>query len=219
MKFLDISLPLHEGMVVWPGDASFERKERRGTGIVSGLKLSTHTGTHIDAPKHFLFDKAGVDRIAPSKLIGKCRVIEVRPLPFSLPRPGEGREGSKPGNLIKVADIAKFKIKPHDRFLFKTRNSKLLKQKKFTADYVSLSLAAAKFLAAKKIDLVGIDYFGVEAKGAPGHPVHKALLGAGIVIVEGLDLSKVKSGKYNLAVLPLKLIGADGSPARAVLWQ
>lgn len=217
MTFIDISLPLQKGMVVWPADRPFKRTENRGTAITSRLELSTHTGTHIDAPRHFLFNKPGVDSIPPSKLIGKCKVIEIL---FPSPGAGEGlRERSRSNQLIQISDLVKFKIKAGDKILFKTRNSRLLKLKKFTSDYVSLSLAAAKYLAAKKIDLVGIDYYGIEAKSAPGHPVHKALLGAGIVNVEGLDLSKVKPGNYNLAVLPLKIIGADGSPARAILWR
>lgn len=217
MKFIDISLPLKEGMVVWPGDEEFEREEKRGTAITSRLDLSTHTGTHIDAPRHFLFNKPGVDSIVLKKLMGKCKVIEVR---FPSPGAGEGsRERSKSSQLIRVSDFVKFKIKAGDKILFKTRNSKLLRQKKFTSDYISLSLEAAKYLASQKIDLVGIDYYGIEAKSASGHPVHKALLKAGIVIVEGLDLSKVSPGNYSLAALPLKISGADGSPARAILWR
>ena len=106
-----------------------------------------------------------------------------------------------------------------ERLLFKTRNSKLYKKGKFTADYVSLSLEGARYLTHKKIFLVGTDYLGIEAKSAPGHPVHKTLLAAGIVNVEGLDLSKIKPGIYNLAVLPLKIRAGDGAPARAVLWR
>ena len=216
MKYFDISLPLKEGMTVWPGDKPFKRTENKTTAITSRLDLSTHTGTHIDAPRHFLFNKQGVDSIVLNKLIGKCRVIEIK---FPSPGAGEGsRERSRSNQLIRISDFVKFKIRPHDKILFKTRNSKLLRLKKFTADYVSLSLEAAKYLATKKIDLVGIDYYGIEAKSASGHPVHKTLLKAGIVIVEGLDLSKVKPGNYNLAALPLKIVGADGSPARVILF-
>lgn len=200
--FIDISVALKEKMVVWPGDPGFFRKENKGTGITSRLDFSTHTGTHVDAPRHFLFNNGTVDKIPASKLIGKCRVVV-----------------SKSKNLISLEEVKQLKPKVHDKILFKTHNGKLLKLKKFTANYVSLSLEAAKYLAAKKIDLVGIDYLGIEAKSAPGHPVHKVLLRAGIVNVEGLDLSKVKPGSYNLAVLPLKIIGADGAPARAVLWS
>lgn len=202
MKIYDISLPLQAGMIVWPGDPGFFRKENKGSGITSRLDFSTHTGTHIDAPRHFLFNDGTVDKIALSKLVGKCRVIALQ---------------NK--NLISLGDVKKNNPKAHDKILFKTKNGKLLKRKKFTSNYVSLSLEAAKYLAAKRIDLVGIDYYGIEAKSAPRHPVHKALLKAGIVIVEGLDLSKVEPENYNLAALPLKIVGADGSPARVILWK
>ena len=220
MKYYDISLPLKTGMVVWAGDTKFFRKESRGTAIVSRITMSSHTGTHIDAPKHFIFKAGTVDEIAIPKLIGKCRIIEIRPLPLAVPSPGpgRGRERSEPKNQIKLSDIKRFNIKAGEKILFKTRNGELAPKKKFEKNYVSLSLPAAKVLAQKKIDLVGIDYLGIEAKGSPGHPVHKTLLRAGIVIVEGLDLRKVKPGHYNLVVLPLKLVGGDGSPVRAILW-
>ncbi len=223
MKFFDISLPLEEGMAFWPRDTRFRREEYRGTAIVSKITMSSHAGTHIDAPRHFLFDKGTVDQIAISKLIGKCRVVEIRPLLPSVPSPGVGRvaggrERSKLDNSITVSIVKRFNIKAGDKILFKTRNAELLKKTKFEKNYVSLSLEAARYLAKKKIDLVGIDYFGIEAKGSPGHPVHKALLRAGIVIVEGLDLRKVKPGRYNLVALPLKFIGGDGAPTRAILW-
>ena len=194
MTFYDISMPLRRDMVVWAGQEKFWRRElQSGEAIVSQLRLSSHTGTHIDAPKHFLGRAAvSVERIAMGKLIGPCRVVE-------------RLENLRPGG----------------RILWKTKNSqrRLLLKKNFTSDYVSLDLAAAKYLAKKKITLIGVDYLGVEAKGSPGHPVHKALLKSGIVVVEGLDLSRVKPGRYNLAVLPLRIRGGDGAPARAVLWK
>lgn len=200
-KFIDLSLPLQEGMVIWPGDIKFKREEIKTSSINSRLNISTHHGTHIDAPRHFLFNNRSVEKIDLEKLVGKARIIEV---------------AAK--NLIEVKHLPK-DIKAGDKLLFKTRNSRLLRKKQFDENYVSLSLEAAKHLTQKKIDLVGVDYYGVEAKGASGHPVHKALLKAGIVIVEGLNLQKAKPGVYSLAVLPLRLIGADGSPARAIIWQ
>jgi len=202
VKFIDISLPLKKGMVVWPGDVPFSRDEMKGTSIVSKIKMSSHTGTHIDAPKHFLFNAGTVDDIAPQKLIGTAKVVAV---------------SSK--KLIEPVDFSRVQISRGDKILFKTRNASLVSKKSFTSDYVSLSLAAAKFLAKKRVDLVGIDYLGIEVKGSPGHPVHKTLLRAGIVIVEGLNLRKAKPGRYNLVVLPLKLVDGDGSPARAILWS
>jgi len=197
MKIIDISMPLHPAMVVWAGQEKFRREEiKSGDSVISLLKLSSHTGTHIDAPKHFVRRGKGIDQIALEKFIGPCQVVAIE-------------------------KIRKVKIRKGDRILLKTKNSqrRLLQKKKFVKDYVSLALEDAKYLAKKKVNLLGIDYLGVEAKGNPGHPVHKTLLQAGIVIVEGLDLSKVKPGKYNLVALPLKIRAGDGAPARVVLWR
>ena len=199
MQYYDISMPLHPKMVVWANEGKFERKELQfGDAIVSQLSMSTHMGTHIDAPKHFLGKKAiSVERLAISDLIGPCRVVS------------------------GIGGIREIGVNKGERILLKTSNSKrrLLQKPRFVTDYEAVDLAAAKYLAKQKIALLGVDYLGVEAKSAPGHPVHKALLRAGVVIVEGLDLSKIKPGRYNLAVLPLRLQGADGSPARAILWR
>lgn len=203
-KFFDLSLELHNTLVSWPGDTRFARKEERGTAIVSKLTMSSHSGTHVDAPKHFLFrDGGSVDEILLSKLVGRAKVVRIDSYP-----------------QITFADVKKIRPKKGDKLLFKTRNERLLLLRKtFTADYVSLSLEAARFLAAKKIDLAGVDYFGIEKKSAPGHPVHKTLLRAGVVIVEGLNLSRLSPGVYDFAVLPLKIKDGDGGPARAVAWR
>ncbi len=202
MKFYDITIPLSNKTIPWPGDTKFTKKESKGSAIVSKLTMSTHSGTHVDAPKHFLFGKGGVDSITLNALIGKFYVVSLNSQ-----------------KLIGLADVKKLKIKSGMRVLFKTRNSKLITKKQFTADYVSLSLEAAKYLAQKKVLLVGTDYLGIEAKSAPGHPVHKALLAKNIAIAEALNLSAVKPGEYLGAILPLNIVGGDGSPARAVLWR
>ncbi|PIR97500.1 MAG: cyclase [Candidatus Doudnabacteria bacterium CG10_big_fil_rev_8_21_14_0_10_41_10] len=217
MKYYDISLELSEKTIVWPGDGKFKRVESKGSAITSRMDIATHFGTHIDAPKHFLFNRPGIDSIPVNKLIGKCLVIEVRSVSPSLPKKGLG--GVQKESLIRPKDFAHVNIKARDKILFKTRNSQLLKKKTFVDNYVSLALDAAKYLASKKIDLVGIDYFGIEAKSAPGHPVHKTLLAKGIVIIEAVDLSRIKPGKYNIAALPLKIKASDGSPARVILWK
>ena len=202
MKFYDLSIPLSPATITWPGEKPMQVEEKKGTAITSRLAMPSHFGTHIDAPKHFLFSRGSVDNIALNKLIGKARVLSV-----------------KAKKLISKAEIAKFNIKRGDKILLKTTNHKLLTKSKFTDNYVSLGLDAAKYLAKKNIDLVGIDYFGIEAKEAPGHPVHKALLAKGIVIIEGCDLSGVPTGTYNIAALPLKIKGGDGAPTRVVLWK
>jgi arylformamidase len=203
MKYYDISLLLDSSTPNWPGSQEFSREEIKTSAITSRLSMASHYATHVDAPKHFLFDKKSIDQLPVAALIGKFKVIAV---------------SSK--KQIMLADIAKLKINPGDRVLFKTRNSNFIASKKeFTENYISLSAEAAAYLAKKKIFLVGIDYFGIEAKGQPGHPTHTALLSKNIVIVEGLNLKNIPAGIYNGAVLPIKIAGGDGAPARAVLWK
>jgi arylformamidase len=203
MKFYDLTLPVSNKTPAWPGDTKFKREQRTTSAIVSKITISSHFGTHIDAPKHFIFEKAPVDQLPLAALIGVFKVFEIKPKT----------------NLIQVSDIKNLNIKAGERILFKTKNSKIVTKSKFTDKYISISLLAAKFLAARKIRLIGVDYFGVEAKSAPGHPVHRALLSKGIVIVEGLNLSAVPKGIYQGAILPLKISGGDGAPSRAVLWK
>jgi arylformamidase len=201
--YYDISIPLSPATPAWPGSEPFKREESQGSAITAKLTMPSHYATHVDAPKHFLFDKKSIDQVPVASLVGTFKVFEVT---------------SKVQIMVK--DIAKFKINAGDKILFKTSNSKFVGSKKeFTEHYVSLSGEAAAYLAKKKVTLVGIDYFGIEAKGQPGHPTHNALLKKNIVIVEGLDLKKVPTGTYNGAILPLKIKDGDGAPARAVLWK
>ena len=202
MKFYDITIAISSHTPEWPGDNKYKREERRTSAIVSKLTLSSHFGTHIDAPKHFLFKKNSVDKIALGKLIGSYKV-------FTMSSKG----------IISRRDILGLPIQAGDKILFKTSNSAIVTKKKFNDHYVSLGLDAAKFLAKKKVALVGIDYFGIEAKSSPGHLVHKELLKKNIVIVEGLNLAKITSGIYQGAILPMKIENGDGAPARAVLWK
>lgn len=202
MKFYDLSLPLSPKTPEWPGQTTFERTETKASAIVSRLTLSSHFGTHVDAPKHFLFGRAAIDKVPLGKLVGRFRVVHVRSRP-----------------LITLADVKKVNPRPKERLLFKTVNSRIVTARTFSPRYVSLAPEAAAYLARCGVWLVGIDYFGIEAKGSPGHPVHRALLGAHVVIVEGLSLKAVPKGTYQGAVLPLKITGGDGAPARAVLWK
>lgn len=202
MKFYDLTLPLSNNTPGWPGDIAYKREERQTSAIVSSITMSSHFGTHIDAPRHFVFSASSIDQIPLSTLVGKFKVFQV-----------------KSKQLIEKKDIEKFSIQKGDRVLFKTINSNIITGAKFNPSYVSLSLEAAEFLAKKRIALVGIDYFGIEAKSAPGHPVHVTLLSKNIVVVEGLNLQKTPPGIYQGAILPLKIEDGDGSPARAVLWK
>ena len=192
-------------MLVWRGDPQptievVSTVEKDGCGF-SQISLSSHTGTHVDAPSHFVKNGTGIDAIDLEKLIGPCRVLDLE---------GIGHDE------ITSEDLSSFEIKKGERILFKTGNYKLLKLSQFPDSYISLSLEGAKFLVEKGICLVGTDFLGIEKEKNPGHPVHTTLLKAGIVNVEGLDLSEVPAGEYQLVCLPLR-VSVDGSPCRAVL--
>lgn len=194
--------------MVWPGDPGV-RIDVKTTVAKHGVKLSyfsfgSHTGTHIDAPSHFVKGGVDLDKIPLEKFVGTCHVVDLT---------------SVRGNEIAPSDLSSIRIKMGDRILLKTGNFRLLRKKTFPASYISLSLEAAKLLARKKVSLVGTDFLGIEKRKNPGHPVHTTLLAAGIVIVEGLDLSKVPAGRYQLFCLPLNVVGVDGAPARVVLMK
>lgn len=206
MKIYDVSMPIKNSMLIWPGDKGVAIENLK-TFNKDGVKLThfsfgSHTGTHVDAPNHFLEAGLGVDEISLEKLIGRCFVIDL----------------TKIKSLeILPQHLEKRDIKNGDRILFRTGNFSLLKQSSFPKSYVSLSEDAAKFLVDKGVWLVGTDFLGIEKRGNPNHPVHKILLSNGVVVVEGLDLSEIKEGVYDIICLPLRIVGTDGSPARAIL--
>lgn len=205
MKYIDISLPLADPMLTYPNNEPFRRevvKQLDADGVeLSSLTLGTHTGTHIDAPRHFVKGGKGVDQILLDKLVGPCKVIDCTYVE----------------EFIREKDFEGTQIEKGNRILIKTRNSALLHDAQFRPDFVSVSLEAAQFLANKEVALVGVDYLSIEAKGSLEHPVHKALLKHGIVIIEGLCLGDVEPGEYQLICMPLKIVDADGSPCRAIL--
>lgn len=205
MKIYDLSLLIKNTMLVWLGDSPVSISEiatiKKDGVALSNFNLGSHTGTHIDAPKHFIKKGKGVSSIPLEKLIGDCRVLDLRSLKK---------------DKISASDLSKLNIKKGQRILFKTGNYVYLRKNKFPKKYVSLSLDGAKFLSKIGVSLVGTDFLGIEEQGSPGHPVHKALLSVGIAIVEGLDLEKVTAGEYKLICLPLN-VDSDGSPARVVL--
>ncbi len=200
-EWIDISVPIYAGMVHWPDDPSIEidaitHLERGDVCTVSVLKLGAHTGTHIDAPAHFLPGGSGTHAVPLHSLIGHARVIEI-----------------KDRDAIKAAELRQHNLGPSERLLFKTLNSqRCWNSPQFVSQFTAISEDAASYLAELKIMTVGIDYLSV------GNPeVHRILLGAGITIVEGLNLAEVSPGHYDLVCLPLKILGGDGAPARALL--
>ncbi len=205
MSYIDISLPLHNQTVTWPGEnLSIETQPPSTDGIVvSRLNLWSHTGTHIDAPAHMIPNTKTVDQIPWEKLIGPCQIFTIK---SAAPE-------------ITLSDFNYKKVIPRSRILFKTKNSKLLEAGKFKEDYTCLSVDVARFLADREIWLVGIDYLSIEAYNSPNYPVHKMLLEKEIVILEGLYLEHVPKGEYELYCLPLSLYQADGAPCRAMLKE
>jgi arylformamidase len=203
--WIDISLPVYSGMAVWPGDSEVrvERVMKLENGDPFNLtqcSFTAHTGTHVDAPRHFFAEGAAVDALPLDAVLGPCRVVQIRD-------PEAVRPAELPDDL-----------QPGDRVLFKTNNSfQCNTLQRFIETFVYVSKEAAKALAAVAVRTVGIDYLSVGGFSQDLAETHLILLGAGIWIVEGLDLSNVEPGRYELACLPLRLVGADGAPARAAL--
>lgn len=189
-------------MPVWPGDPPVvvERLLDRLRGdrcTVTTVSSSVHVGTHVDAPFHYLKGGAGIDAIPLSVCVGSARVIEVA---GGVPAPVEALHGRRIG--------------PRQRLLFKAAGAQ---SEHGDLPGTCLSLAAARFLAARRVGLVGVDGMSVGPAGAEGDEVHGVLLRAGVWVVEGLDLSVVRQGRFEMVCLPLRLKGADGAPARVIL--
>lgn len=202
---IEVSVPLREGMPVWPGDAPFSIRrvsdmDAGDHNNLSELCLGAHTGTHVDAPLHFMAEGMPISDMPPDALVGPCRVL-----------------GIGAAEAIAVADLEPHGIEAGERILLKTRNSALWADDAFHEDFVHLSTQAAEWLAAREPRCLGVDYLSVGGFHRNGTPVHRALLGAGVWLIEGLDLSAVEPGRYELLCLPLRLEGAEGAPARALL--
>src|SRR6185295_15602521 len=206
MKIYDVTVSISKDMVVYPGDppVKIERKSTINKNDakynLSRYSFGSHTGTHIDAPFHFLENGITVDKLPLELMIGRVRVVEV-----TAPR-------------IDEAVLEEFDFTADARVLFKTRNSYLWSQKTFVEDYVYITPGAARSLVNDGIKVVGIDYLSIDKFDAEPK-AHMALLGAGTVVIEGLDLREVEPGDYELICLPLKVKDGDGAPARVVLRQ
>ena len=209
MKIHDISLPVSESLVVWPGDPAIRitqpaHLDRGDLYTVSRLDLGAHTGTHVDAPAHFVPGGAGVDRLDLELLVGPAQVVHV-----------------PEASVLTPEVLESLSIPPGaERLLFRTRNSALWAggEEGFREDYVAFSDAGARWLIARGVRLVGIDYLSISTY-TDLMPPHRTLLGAGVIVVEGLDLSGIDPGLYRLVCLPLKLVDGDGAPARAILIE
>lgn len=210
-KLIDISLPLYNGMITYPGNPELRMRPTRSgqkslvfPSFLTEISMGSHTGTHVDSPSHVFPKGKAVDAIKLTQLVGNCRVLNMTHVK----------------KAVMVSDLEKENIKKGERILVKTKNSISTKSfKEFYNDYIYLDGDAAEYLAKKNICLFGIDYLSVKQKGSLDHRPHTALLKKNIPIFEGLDLSKVKPGKYFFIGLPLKFIGIDGAPARAILMS
>lgn len=202
-KIYDISMAIHEGMPVWKNKPekrpAFEITVDHPTHHVreTRLHLDAHTGTHVDAPLHMVEGGRTVDTLAVEQLVRPCRVIDLTHV----------------ASAITAKDLEAAEPQPGDFLLFKTRNSFC---DEFVPDFIYLSENGADFLAQAGVSGVGIDALGIE-RDQPGHPTHKRLFSAGIVVIEGLRLKDVEPDRYLLVAAPLKLVGLDAAPARVLL--
>lgn len=210
MPIYDLSVPLGEEIPTYPGDPGIDIRawfslDQGDPANVSLLQLGAHTGTHVDAPAHFIEGAARVDSLSLDVLIGEAHVIEV---------PEDRRS-------IDEAFVKHHCAPDAHRILFKTRNSAFWDQHStgFREDYTYLELDAARQLVEQGIKLIGVDYLSIEQFGQEGHPTHLALLSQGVIILEGLNLTDIPPGRYELICLPLRIGSGkgDGAPARAVL--
>lgn len=201
----DVSVPLRDGMLHWPGDrpvrisadASIARGDEAN---LTALDLSAHTGTHMDAPRHFLNGAAGIDALAPEVVIGPARVVAI-----------------DDPDSVKASELARHEPRSGERLLLRTRNSqRAWWEEAFDRSFVHLDPEAACLVASAGVRLLGIDYLSVGGLER-GAETHRALLGGGAWILEGLNLGGVEPGEYELLCLPLRIVGADGAPARALL--
>ena len=205
MKLIDVSVPLDATLPTYPNNTPFslepvKRLARGDSSNVSTLPMSAHSGTHVDAPRHFFDSGPGTEALALDLLMGRVRVIQVT---------------SRTG--VTAEDLAAEDFSEDVRILIKTRNSLFWGSSEFRTDYVGVTESGARHLVAHGIKLVGVDYLSVEQFKTPGAPAHHVLLGAGTIVIEGLNLRDVEPGIYDLCCLPLRIVGSDGAPARVVL--
>ena len=201
MEIIDVSVPVYPGMVTYPGDPDVKLErllsiDKGDLANVSRLDFGVHTGTHIDAPNHFVEGGAGAEALPLDVLVGPARVVD--------------------GTALERLDAESLDSLDLDgeRILLKTRNSELWERDTFADEFLSFSGDGAAHLVARGVRLIGIDYLSVG-----GEEAHHALLEAGVVAVEGLDLRGVEPGEYQLVCAPLKLVGSDGAPARVLLLR
>ncbi len=208
MTIHDISVPLQNGMHFWQGDPEpkitrLEDHERGDAWTTSHLSFAAHIGTHIDAPLHRIRGGNTIDKLDLGTLIGRAYVVDLMSV----------------DSEIRASDLDVRNIPSNvKRLLFKTRNGELWARQGFQKDFVALSADGAQWIVERGIKLVGMDYLSADIFIAESAPAHDALLNASVVIVEGMMLQNVAAGWYTLVCLPINIAGADGAPARAILY-
>ncbi len=205
MKLIDVTVPIDPNLATYPGNTPFsleaiKRLARGDSSNVSTLHLSAHAGTHVDAPRHFFDDGGGVESLALEMLCGRTRVVELTTR-----------------KAVTAEDLTGFDLREDVRLLLKTANSRLWGTPEFHEDFIGVTEGAARFLVDRGVKVVGVDYLSVEPYKTPGAPAHHVLLGAGTIVIEGLNLRDVEPGSYEMFCLPLAVVGADGAPARVIL--
>jgi arylformamidase len=200
---IDISLPITNDMPIYPGTKPTvitTVKSKSGSSILSEICMTSHAGTHIDAPSHVLENAASIDELPLDTFYGRCRVLDMVACEVA----------------ITVDDLKVHKIRAGERLLFKTSNS-MRGFQRFYDDYVYLDSDAAEYLAYCDVLLVGIDALSIKKRGLDDNTAHKALLKESIPILEGLNLRDIKGGEYTLCAFPLAFMHLDGAPTRALL--
>ncbi|MGM0445064.1 MAG: cyclase family protein [Bacillota bacterium] len=204
-KIYDISIDIKNDMINFPGDIVTRKEITKDINTdgykLSNIRFSVHVGTHVDAPSHFIENGKNIDNIKLERFMGKTQVIEI-----------------KNKKIITKRELTDHEIKS-DKILFKTKNSSYLKENEFNEEFIYLTHKAAKYLVQKGVKFIGIDYITIEELGTNNFDVHKFLLGNEVIILEGIDLSEINPGLYNLNALPLKLKDCEASPVRAVLTE
>ena len=204
MKLIDVSVPLDSTLPTYPSNTPFtlepiKRIARGDSSNVSTIHMSAHAGTHVDAPRHFFDGATGTEALPLEMLCGRARVVEIT------------------SRKISSDDLATIDLSEDIRVLFKTHNSRLWADPTLHTEYVGVTESGARHLVDRGVKVVGVDYLSVELFKTAGAPAHHVLLGAGTIVIEGLNLRDVDPGVYDMYCLPLRVVGSDGAPARVVL--
>ena len=203
----DVSVPITNRIPVWPSDPrvkltpkSHLSRDGSHTVELTSIEMGSHTGTHLDAPSHMVSGGRRLSNIPMEQLVGKATVVELSDV-----------------RSIGRQQLANVSLNGVERVLFKTENSKHWQDGTFYEDFVYLEPDGAEFLVGRGVRLVGIDYLSIDKYKSQSHATHLVLLTKNVVIIEGLDLSRVPPGEYNMVALPLHLKDADGAPTRVIL--